>query len=207
MDGYNTLKQHLIVGGLSLLLVFLSFQFSGTTLPAAFARVSFLLLFITLAIGPAVKLKKPGKVSSPLMHPWTWRGELGIWFTITACTHFVLLALDRPLNSFVQVGGSGYSLANLLGLVALFWSIVLAVTSSSKAIKALGVESWKWIQSFAYVIFYLVAGHYMYFQFFSTYGDNPGPDWFGYLATVMAAIVILLQLAAFVVVVRGGRGN
>lgn len=205
MDGYNTLKQHAIVGILSLISVLILFIVAEAPLPAAFARTSFFLLFITLAIGPMMKIKAPSKVTSPLMLPWTWRGELGIWFTITGLAHFILLALDRPLTSFIQVGGSGYALANLLGAVALFWAIVLSATSSSKAIKALGVSSWKWIQNFAYLIFYLIAGHYLYFQFFSTYGENPGPDWFGWVALAMTLLVIALELVAFVVVVKKGK--
>lgn len=202
MDGYNTIKQHSIVGTLSLALVLLFFMGLDTSLPASFARVSFFLLFITMSIGPIMKMKSSSTSVSPLLHPWVWRGELGIWFTLMGLMHFILLAVERPITSFVEMGGGGYGLANLLGLVALFWALILSATSSSKAIRSLGISSWKWVQNFAYLIFYLIAGHYMYFQFFSTYGDNPGPDWFGYVATGMTILVILLEMIAFVVVTK-----
>ncbi|MBT4384245.1 hypothetical protein HOD30_00690 [Candidatus Peregrinibacteria bacterium] len=207
MDGYNTCKQHVIVGSSALTLVVIFGLLLETPWPASFARVSFLLLFLTLFIGPFMRMKKPGRASSPLATPWTWRGELGIWFALTGLMHFVLLVLDRPFSSFIEIGGGGYGLANLLGLIALFWALILAATSCSKAIKYLGMESWKWIQSLSYVIFYLVTGHYVYFQFFSTYGDNPGPDWFGYTAVIMAISIVLMQLSAFVLaVVKYRRG-
>ena len=50
------------------------------------------------------------------------------------------------------------------------------------------------------MLFYLVSGHFIYFQFFSTYGEV-GPDWFGYMAVVMAIIIIVLQLIAFIIAV------
>jgi DMSO/TMAO reductase YedYZ heme-binding membrane subunit len=64
----------------------------------------------------------------------------------------------------------------------------------------LGIDLWKWLHSLTYVIFYLVSGHFIYFQFFSTYG-GAGPDWFGYLAVTMAAIIIVLQLTAFIAMI------
>jgi sulfoxide reductase heme-binding subunit YedZ len=207
MDGYNTLKQHSIVGVTSLILIALSYQFTEASLAASFARVSFLLLFITLAIGPVVKLKAPKKGISPLMHPWTWRGELGIWFTITGFMHFLVLTLDRPLTSYIEMGGGGYALANLLGAIALFWALILSATSCSKAIQMLGFSSWKWIQNFAYLIFYLVTCHYLYFQFFSTHEGGPNPDWFGYTATVMAIIIVLLEFAAFFSVIKKAKNK
>lgn len=201
MDGFNTVKQHFIVGVFASLLVGLLYSL-GVPLAAAFARTSFLLLFLTLIIGPITKIKTPNKPKSVLLMPLAWRGELGIWFTITGLLHVVVLAFDRPITSFIEVGGSGYALANLLGLIALLMALVLSATSCTYAIRKLGVDSWKWIQNFAYVIFYLLVGHYLYFQFFSTYGDKPGPDWFGYTAVIMSLLVILLEVVAFVVVVR-----
>ncbi len=204
MDIKNTPKQHAIVALFSLVLV-LSFKFLlHIEWSTSLARTSFILLFLTLLIGPIMRLKKPTKISSPLLLPWSWRGELGIWFTITAIAHFLVVLIDTPLSRLIRIGGSGFSLANLLGLAALFWAILLTTTSFNKIIKFLGVSSWKWLHSLTYVIFYLVSGHYIYFQFFSTYGDV-GPDWFGYIATTMTATIILLQLITFIVVVKNNR--
>ena len=157
-----------------------------------------------MIIGPVMRLKRPTEGSTPLFAPWSWRGELGIWFTLTALTHFVFVLLRRPLSALIKIGGEGYGLANLLGLIALFWAVLLAITSFGKIIAFLGVDLWRWLHGLTHAVFYLVAGHFIYFQFFSTYGDA-GPDWFGYMAVAMVAVVIILQLVTFVLMITKHR--
>lgn len=210
MDAKNTFTQHTIVGIFSLGLVFIFRFLLNIHWSTSFSRTSFILLFLLLIIGPIMKLKKPAIVSSPLKTPWTWRGELGIWFFLTALAHSYFIMSGRPNWSLIKVlgggiGGGGYGFANFLGLIALFWAFVLAATSFGKIIGFLGIESWKWLHSFTYVIFYLVTGHLIYFQFFSTYGEV-GPDWFGWMALIMAILVIILQLSAFIKTVVKHRG-
>lgn len=200
MDAQNTLRQHLIVGVFSLALAYIFNSFLGIDWAVSFARVSFILLFLVLIIGPIMRIKEPGKSSTPFMTPWKWRGELGIWFALTGLIHFIIVLSGSSIGELIKIGGSGYALANLLGLVALFLALILAVTSFGKVIGFLGVESWKHLHTLTYVIFYLVAGHFMYFQFFSTYGEV-GPDWFGYMAVAMTLIVIILQAIAFILAV------
>lgn len=208
MDAKNTLTQHLAVGAFTLLLAFGFHYLMGVRWSTTFARVSFILLFLTLVIGPATKLKKPSRSFSPLRLPWSWRSELGIWFTIASIAHFYFVMEGRPQWSLVKalgggVGGGGYGLSNFLGLVALVWSVILTATSFGKVIKALGVESWRWLHSFTYVVFYLVSAHLIYFQFFSTYGG--GPDRFGYVSLAMMGVVTGLQAAAFLKTVLSGE--
>ncbi len=199
MDLKNTFIQHLLVGIFSFALAF-GFYGTGIRWSTSFARVSFILLFLTLIIGPITRLKKPSQNFSPLRVPWSWRGELGIWFTVTGLIHFYFVMGGRPNWNFMQaigggIGGGGYGLANLLGFIALFWSIILAVTSWGKIIRFLGISSWKWLHSFTYVVFYLVLTHLIYFQFFSTYSG--GPDYFGYASLIMGLMIITLQAIAF----------
>ncbi len=201
MDAKNTPIQHLAVGVLFLGLAFSLRRFLGLSQSVIFARVAFLLLFLTLIIGPITKLKKPTVISSPLKLPWSWRSELGIWFAIFSLIHFYFAMSGRPKWNLLSalgggIGGEGYGLANLLGLIALFWTLILAFTSPGKIIKWLGVKSWKWLHSMTYVVFYLVAAHTFYFQFFSKY--RGGPDWFGWPAVAMTVIVIIFQLSAFI---------
>jgi methionine sulfoxide reductase heme-binding subunit len=204
MDIKNTPKQHLIVGVFSLALVAISRYLLEIPLSTSFGRVSFILLSMILVIGPLMRLKKPTKSSSPLATPWSWRGELGIWFALTALTHFIIVLTGRPLSALIKIGGSGYGLANFLGLIALFWALILTATSFGKVILFLGVRAWKWLHGMTYVVFYLVAGHFAYFQFFSTHGEI-GPDWFGYTAVTIAISVVALQLIAFVVSIKKQR--
>ena len=204
MDARNTLRQHLIVGIFSLGLVSIFKFLLDVSWNVSFARVSFILLFLILIIGPIMRLKRPTESSSPLFAPWSWRGELGIWFTLTALTHFIILIILRPFSTFITFGGEGYGLANLLGLIALFWALLLTVTSFGKVIAFLGIDLWRWLHSLTHVVFYLVSGHFIYFQFFSTYG-GAGPDWFGYLAVAMAVIIIVLQLVTFILMITKYR--
>ncbi len=204
MDAKNTPTQHLIVGLFSLLLVAILKFLLGVPWSTSFGRASFFLLFLILLIGPVMRLKKPTVSSSPLTTPWSWRGELGIWFTLTALTHFIIIVVARSFASLIKIGGGGFGLANLLGLIALFWALLLTATSFGKVILFLGVLSWKWLHGLTYVIFYLVSGHFIYFQFFSTYGEV-GPDWFGYIALTLTITIIVLQLIAFLIAVAKHR--
>jgi len=204
MDAKNTLEQHLIVGIFSLSLASIFKFLLDTSWSVSFARVSFILLFLILIIGPVMRLKKPTQNSSPLFTPWSWRGEIGIWFTLMALTHFIIVFMGSSLSALISLGGGGYGLANLLGLIALFWALLLTATSFGKVIAFLGIDLWKWLHSLTHAIFYLISGHFIYFQFFSTYGDV-GPDWFGYLAVAMAVIVIVLQLVAFLFIITKHR--
>ncbi|MCR4323577.1 MAG: ferric reductase-like transmembrane domain-containing protein [Nanoarchaeota archaeon] len=204
MDARNTFRQHLIVGIFSLGLVCFFHYFLDVSWTVSFARVSFILLFLVLIIGPIMRLKKPTESSTPFLTPWSWRGELGIWFTLMALVHFIILLTGRSLSSMIKLGGEGYGLTNLLGLIALFWALILTATSFGKVIVFLGIDLWKWLHSLTHVVFYLVSGHFIYFQFFSTYGGR-SPDWFGYLAVAMVIIVVVLQLIALLLMITKHR--
>jgi sulfoxide reductase heme-binding subunit YedZ len=201
MDVKNSPSKHFIVSIFSLALVLGQYYLLDTEWTVAFARTAFILLFLILIIGPLVRMKVLTKKMNPLMEPWSWRGELGIWFTIMALAHFILLLIERPLTQLINMGGSGYSLTNFIGLIALIISIILSFASLGKVIKFLGIVSWRVLHSLTYVVFYLVSAHFMYFQFFSSYGQV-GPDWFGYLATGMTILVIILQIIAFIKIVN-----
>tara|TARA_Y100000310_G_scaffold315268_1_gene365604 strand:+ start:753 stop:1439 length:687 start_codon:yes stop_codon:yes gene_type:complete len=205
MDAKNTLSKHLVVGILSIGLAFILRFLLDNSWSVSFARVSFFLLFLVLAIGPIMRMKK----STGLLFyftPLSWRGEIGIWFFITGLAHFVFVLMRRPLSELIKIGGSGYGLTNLLGLIALVWALFLAATSFGKIIKFLGVDLWKKLHTMTYVVFYLVAAHFIYFQFFSTYGEV-GPDWFGYLAVALTIIIIVMQVTAFSCMIKKHKGE
>lgn len=147
----------------------------------ALGNTAFSFLFITLAIGPIAKLWKPAiKLIS-------WRRETGIWFALLALFHFIRVseyALSEP----------GIELPSSLGLIALFWALVLAATSSDRAVNFLGPSQWKWLHGMAYVIFYLVAAHATYFLFWR----YPEANWFQYPFLGMAFTVPILQVGAFI---------
>lgn len=183
----------------------------------AFGDASFALLALTLAVGPVARLWAPARRLLP------WRRQTGIWFALLATVHAALVfngwarwSVDRLLGyEFVpQLGRSarlepGFGLANLIGILALFWALVLLATSSDRALRYLGGQAWKWLHSGAYVVFYLSAAHTAYFLFIhytlSFHRDVPPPDWFRIPFLVVAGSVVTLQAAAFAKTVVAGR--
>lgn len=103
----------------------------------AVGDVAVVLLFLALSMGPA------GRVWRTAARAPSWRRAVGIWAAAAALTHAVLVfwgwtqfSVTRLLGyEFVpQLGRTvrlepGFGLANLLGVVALVWLLVMMVTS------------------------------------------------------------------------------
>lgn len=176
------------------------------------------LLFASLAIGPAGRIWRAASAALP------WRRAVGVWAAIASLVHGLLVFsgwvrfdVGRLLGyEFVpQLGRTarmepGFGLANLLGVVALVWLVVMAVTSSDAAVRRLGPAAWKWLHTSAYVVFYLTALHSAYFLFMhytaSFHRAVPEPNWFRFPLLLLAATVLALQMAAMLVT-RARRGN
>lgn len=170
---------------------------------------AFVLLLLTLAAGPAARLARP---ATRLLG---WRRQLGIWFAIVASVHGVLVvhgwarwSLRRFLGYEVipEVGREmrlepGFGLANLIGLTALTFALVLAATSSDWALRRLG-PSWKWLHHSALFVFYLSllhAGYFLFLHFTASFHTQvPPPDWFRLPFVVLGAGLLAMQAAAFV---------
>jgi methionine sulfoxide reductase heme-binding subunit len=227
-DTREIVLRHLVVAVVSAGLVYLGWWVhsgweSEMRLWKSFGVASFVLVWVAAIIGPAARLVPP------LMRFLTWRREFGIWFTIVAVVHGYLIwdgwaRWDlRELLGYQYVEDvemymrfePGFGLANLMGLVALLFALVLAATSFDRAVSFLGISSWKWLHSFMYAIFYIVALHSLYFAFIH-YSPAPhrlllGMPWmypentlrFVYLAMTLS--VFGAQVAAFVRTVRRQR--
>ncbi|MFH1423555.1 MAG: hypothetical protein ABIG29_01175 [Candidatus Nealsonbacteria bacterium] len=192
MDFHNTFLYHFVVALMSLLLGFV-FYLAGIELGRAIAGVAFTLLFLTLIIGPVMRLWRPVLEVLPWQLPWSWRGELGIWFTIVSIIHVLYVFSGRQWDVIGYL--TGMRLADLVAFVAIFLALILTVTSIGGVIKFLGVASWRWLHSFTYVVFYLVGAHVINHAFLRS--DRP-EDWLHWLYLVMILIVIILQFSAFV---------
>lgn len=167
------------------------------------------LLFVSLALGPVGRLWRPAAAALP------WRRTVGIWAAVASLAHGLLIFwgwvqfdVGRLLGyEFIpQLGRTarmepGFGLANVMGIVALVWLLVMAVTSSDAAIRRLGPPAWKWLHTSAYVVFYLAALHSAYFLFMhytlSFHKAVPEPNWFRWPLIAMAVTVLVLQAAAF----------
>lgn len=212
------LLRHAIIAGVTGLLFYL-FYLSRTHLATAhrFWRatgdVGFVLLFLALCIGPLSQLWSPAKKLIP------WRRQLGIWFTLTVLVHTISIFDGWIQWNWLKFFGfeyipqlgqvirlePGFGLANLIGLIALFFALIIALASTDRALRYLGPKAWKWLQNFSYVVFYLSASHAIYYVFihFTTTPFKQGlpPNWFRYWILTMTIIVMVLQISAFVVTV------
>jgi DMSO/TMAO reductase YedYZ heme-binding membrane subunit len=177
----------------------------------AFAHSAFVLLFLSLILGPVSRLWRPMARFLP------WRREFGVWFTILSIGHGYII-WDRwaqwnlaTLFGFEYVAELGnyilvrpeVGIMNMMGLVVFPMMILLAVTSFDGAISVLG-SAWKWLHSaLVYAIFYiLMLRGILYFFFFFQFSPPNWrfypPIWFLYVFLGMGIVVVLLQAAAFI---------
>ena len=176
---------------------------------------SFMLLFLTLAIGPLTKLW-------PAMGKFVpWRREVGIWFGLMAFLHAFLVwkgwarwdiwrflgyEFVPELNRLARLE-PGFGLSNIIGMVAIFLTLVLVATSSNWAVNLLGSSAWKWLQYGSYTVFYLVVIHTLYFLFLH-YTESfhrqvpPNPNWFRYPFLILSFTIPVLQATAFIKTVK-----
>lgn len=184
----------------------------------AVGDAAFGLLLLTLVTGPLARLARP------VTRLVAWRRQLGIWFAIVALIHGVLVVhgwarwgLRRFLGYEVvpQLGREirlepGFGLANLIGLTALVLTLMLAATSSDRALRRLG-PGWKWLHRSAQSVFYLSLLHGGYFLFIhytaSFHKQVPPPDWFRAPFVILGLVVLGLQAAAFVKTTKGPSGR
>lgn len=215
----NIVGRHLLVGSIALFATFVFWLahyewHDDMRLWRALGDAGYLLLFITLIIGPLSKL------SSRFTFLVIWRREIGIWFAVLAVTHGLLIAngwanwdaLKFFGYEFVpQLGRMarlepGFGLANTLGFVAFLWIAVLAFTSSNRAMRWLGASPWKWIHTGSHIVFYLVAIHTSYFLFIhyteSFHKSVPPQSTFVIPFVLMSATVLALQIASYIKTVK-----
>lgn len=184
----------------------------------AIGDASFVLLLLLLLLGPL------SRYSRALAKLLPWRRELGIWFTILAIAH-TLLVLDGwvrwdwmrffgyefipQLDRYARIE-PGFGLSNMIGIIAAFIALPLMITSANWAVKRLGGSSWKWLHYGAYTVFYLVALHSLYFLFmhYTESFHRPVPEnlnWFQYPFLISTLALLVLQMSAFFSTVRRRR--
>lgn len=232
--------RHLLVAALSALMVYLFYLSYGAwgvevaLWPAwdqdhpfwrAFSHAAFVLLAFALMLGPAAKLWRP------VARFVSWRRELGIWFVVLSVAHGYAI-WDRwarwdmaALFGFEYVEEVGsyilfrpeVGIMNFMGLMVLPMIVLLAVTSSDKAVDLLG-SSWKWLHSaLVHAIFYVLMLRGILYLFFFFQFSPPNwrfypPIWFLYVFLGLGLLVVSLQAAAFAKTVlqrrsRAGQSN
>ncbi len=161
--------------------LYYSFQFasSPSAMPRFFGLITFMLVCVSLIIGPLSTLF-PHRFSV-LIEP---RRAIGIASFVFAIFHLTLVAgLSFGWDlSFIPV-----SPIPLLSLALLF---VLAITSTDYAVKHLGPDNWKNVQRLNYAVFVFAFVHFAS----NILGFNPIE-----LAMIVLGIAtIVLQIAGFV---------
>lgn len=175
----------------------------------ATADASFVLLTFTMAIGPGARLWPALRRLLP------FRRESGIYAVLLALIHTVIildgwlewdlaqlvgLAFHPTLQHYVMVE-HGFGLANLIGVLALAYGIVLMAISNERSVRLLGGSTWKFVQRGAYVLWALVVVHTAYFlfmHFLDFHRPVPDPSPLQWPFVALVALVLALRCAALV---------
>ena len=190
----------------------------------AIGDMSLVLVALAMAIGPMSRLWRGAVRLMP------YRRELGIYAIVLALIHatiilfgWVTLDLMRlfgfefhhGLQRYVMVN-QGFALANLIGILALVYGIILAVTSNDLSQRLLGTSVWKFVQQGTYILWWLSVVHTAYFlfvHFLDFHRQTPDPNWFQWPFVGLVGAVMALQIAASTVTwrkssqPRGGRAT
>jgi len=209
----RTLLRHVVVVGLAGALVYAFAVVHGQWSPMhrwnrAFADASLGLLVITMSIGPLSRLWPA------LLRVVAYRRETGIYATLLAAVHTIIILEGWVEWDFARLFGyemnpqtgeyvmfqHGFGLANLTGIAALAYALVLMSTSNDRSIRMLGSSVWKFLQNAATVLWGLALLHTAYFLFmhflsFHRPMPEPNPLQWPFLAAVLS--VLLLRAAAF----------
>lgn len=167
----------------------------------SFANASVILYAVTLAIGPLSRLWRP---SSQAL---AWRRETGIWATIAATVHVGIFWEGtygwEGWRSFFYgskdtlIGGNTLNVANVVGLVALVYALVLTVTSNNASQRWMK-SGWSWLQKRSTTMWLLVLLHTWFFAYYINFGPPFGRELKIDTLWVSFWSVLLLQTAAFI---------
>ncbi|VAW00709.1 hypothetical protein MNBD_ALPHA07-1366 [hydrothermal vent metagenome] len=174
----------------------------------AIGDMSVVLVAMSMAIGPLSRLFPVLRGALP------FRRELGIYGVILALVHTAIILVGwvewdfyrlfgfqlHPSGQYVMVQ-HGFALANIIGIIALLYSIVLAMSSSNWSQRLLGSSAWKFLQRGAYVLWMLIIIHtayFLYLNFLDFHRPVPEPNWAQMPFVILVGLVFILQLAAYI---------
>ena len=184
----------------------------------AVGDMSLVLVSLSMAIGPLARLWAGFRNVLP------WRREFGIYGVFLAIAHTLVILggwiewdLIRllgyqlhPLTGDYVMLQHGFGLANVVGILALVYGIVLAMASNDWSQRFLGGPVWKFLQQGAYVLWVLLVIHtayFLYLHFQDFHRAVPAPNWAQAPFAILVAAILLLQLAAFLKTWRTKRDS
>jgi len=174
----------------------------------AVGDMSLVLISLALAIGPLARLWSWFRPLIP------WRRETGIHGVVLGAIH-TLIILDgwiewnlirvfgyelHPLTGLYIMLQHGFGFANVIGILALVYGVVLSLASNDWSQRLLGGPVWKFLQQSAYVLWALIVLHtayFIYLHFQDFHRPVPNPNWAQIPFAILVAAVALLQFAAF----------
>jgi len=173
----------------------------------AVGDMSLVMIAMAMAIGPLSRLMAKMRVTIP------WRRELGIYGVILAIIHTAIILVGwvdwdlarifgyqlHPSGVYVMLL-HGFGLANVIGIIALFYGLVLAVSSSNWSQRVLSGPVWKFLQQSSYVLWILIVVHtayFLYLHFQDFHRSVPAPNWAQWPFAGLVILIMVLQLAAF----------
>lgn len=184
----------------------------------AVGDASLLLVAAAMVLGPLSRLSRRLSVLLP------YRRELGIYAIVLAAIHTLIILFGWVNLDLMRLFGfefhpdlqryvmlrHGFALANAVGIFALLYGIVLAVTSNDRSMRFLGNSTWKFVQQGTYVLWWLSVAHTAYFlfvHFLDFHRNTPEPNWARWPFVALVLAVLGLQIAASVRTWRVSRGR
>ncbi len=175
----------------------------------AVGDASLVLIAFSMLIGPLARLWSKAKRLIP------WRREFGIYGVILAFVHATIILIGWMEWDLYRLIGMefhpglekyvmfqhGLGLANLIGVVGLFYALILALTSNDFSQRKLGNSVWKFVQQGTYIMWGIVVIHTAYFLFMhfqDFHRGTPEPNWFRWPFVWLVVSVSVLQFAASV---------
>ncbi|MEK6247180.1 MAG: ferric reductase-like transmembrane domain-containing protein [Planctomycetales bacterium] len=171
----------------------------------AVGDTSLVLIAASMAIGPLSRLVPRLRAAVP------WRRELGIYGVFLSLVHATIILLGwvdldlwrligyevHPATGQYVMSQHGFGLANIIGILALIYAIVLAGTSNNWSQRSLGTSVWKFVQQGSYVLWILIVvhtGYFLYLHFQHFHVQSPEPNWAQWPFVVLILAVVALQL-------------
>ena len=182
----------------------------------AIGDVSLVLVAMAMMIGPLSRLWRGFSRLLP------YRRELGIYAVLLAFIHATIILIGWVNLDLMRLIGfefhpglqqyvmfqQGFGLANLIGVLALLYGAILAITSNDASMRWLGNSVWKFVQRGTYVLWWLSVVHTAYFlfiHFVDFHRPTPEPNWFQWPFVGLVGTVMILQIAASWTTWRKGR--
>lgn len=173
----------------------------------AFGDASFVLVAVVMCLGPLSRLWRMSTILLP------WRRELGIWAFLAGMIHggfilfgWVQLEWQRlfgfefhPQFEQYVMFDKGFGFANVIGILALIYGLILSLTSNDLSQRWLGMSVWKFLQQGAYILWALILYHtayFLYMHFLDFHRDTPEPNMLQWPFVWMVLFVFALQMAA-----------